>query len=87
MRYAIQNAQGAFFTLCQIVGTKEVIEADGQGGKTVHNRHLLKPVFEAFSPKEASKFDTQADAEAAMTHPHLETASAFAGCTAVPVEA
>jgi hypothetical protein len=87
MRYAIQNAKGAFFTECEIVGTKETIEIDGLGGKTVHDRHLLRPKFEAGLPRAAAKFDTQADAELVMNAPGLEDAAAFADCKAVPVEA
>jgi hypothetical protein len=84
MRYVIQNAQGALYTQCEIVGNRDSIEADGQGNKFVHQRHVLKPLFTALAPIDASKFGTEQDAIDMMTHTFLEDPKAFDGCKVVP---
>lgn len=87
MRYAIQNSNGAFYTECAIVGTKDSIEVDGSNAKFVHQRHVLAPQFTAFDPKQASRFSTEPDATEMLSNPFLADPGAFTGCKVVPVDA
>lgn len=85
MRYAIKNASGGYYSICEIVGTKETIEKDANGNKSVHDRHLLKPLFDGH-PKDCSRFETDQDATDMLTHAHLQDPAAFANCSVVPIE-
>lgn len=84
MRYVIVNAQGAFYSGNEIVGTRDVIEQDGQGKKDVYQRPHVKPEFKAHDPAGAVKFDKDADASAHMTHADLHDPKAFDGCSVQP---
>ena len=83
MRFVIQNEKGAYFTDFHIVRYDDVIEADAVGNKTVHQRAVLEPLFESLQPVQALKFDTEADATAALTLKSLHDPAAFADCIVV----
>jgi hypothetical protein len=78
-RFVIKNADGKFFSHCDVAGTKEIIEKDFHGNRTVYDRHLLEPKFS--DAASAVKFDVENDAAAMMSHEHLKDSAAFDGCT------
>jgi hypothetical protein len=81
-RFVIKNPEGRFYSHCDQAGTKEVIEKDFNGNRSVHDRHLLAPQFGTA----AAKFDTENDAAAMMAHEHLKDSAAFEGCTVEPAD-
>lgn len=82
--FAIKHPKGTFYSHCDIVGTKKVIESDPSGKDVVQNRHILEPVF---STDGVSKFDTAADATEMMAHAFLQDPAAFSGCIVEPYDA
>ena len=85
MRYAIKNAAGAYFNGSVIVGTRDSIEVDGTGNKSVHSRHVLAPTFEGHA-KDCVRYGTEQDANDMMKDEFLKDPQAFDGCTVVPIE-
>jgi hypothetical protein len=78
-RFVIKHQDGKFYSHCDVAGTREYIEKDVLGNRTVHDRHLLEPKFQDAAA--SAKFDTENDATAMLTHEHLKDSDSFAGCT------
>jgi hypothetical protein len=84
MRFVIRSANGAFFTEFEVKASRSVT----LNGAHVGFEQDLAPKFEAFSPRHAAKFDSQADAETQIANadPLLGGPAAFAGCTVQSTE-
>jgi len=84
MRYVIKSQAGGYFTEFEVLQTRAVT----LNGVLLGHEHDLKPIFEALRPKQAAKFDTEADALAQLKNPNLFHGGpdAFSGCTVEPTE-
>jgi hypothetical protein len=81
-RVVIKHPTDGYYSRCEIVGTRDSIEKDGTGNKSVHERHVLKPQFSHKS--QATPFGDKEAAELMMKHEFLQDPNAFAGCTIEP---
>lgn len=84
MRFVIKGSNGAFFTEFEVTESRSVTLK----GAHVGFEQDMRPKFEAFMPRHASKFDTAQDAEAQIANadPLHGGPEAFAGCTVQPIE-
>jgi hypothetical protein len=83
-RVVIKHPTLGYYSQCKIVGTKKTIETDTNNNDSVHNRHVLKPIFDSKSA--ATPFGDAESAEIMMKHSHLEDPNAFEGCVIEPEE-
>ena len=83
MRYVIKGPSGGYYSDNEITGTRDCIEKDGTGNKTVHARPLISPKFDGRTPNDACKFHEQQAATDMLTNEFLADPAAFAGAEVV----
>lgn len=99
MRYVIKNPVKGYFTEMVMVRSEPILapmdmalhagSPSVKEGESIGTRVFYAPVFEAFLPKQAVQFDTQADAEAQIKNllpdgkPNVQLGGpeVFVGCT------
>ena len=84
MRYVIKNAEGRYFSGCNV---PETTYTPMPANPTVAvPRSMLAPQFDTVILFGAVKYETAADARDMLTHADLLDPAAFAGCDVLEVE-
>jgi hypothetical protein len=96
MRYVIKKPGEGYFTEFEVVETRAVVapldmvihagHPPVKKGEIIGTESNYRPLFEAFKPSQAIKFDTPADAEGQIANPDPSHGgpAAFADCIVEP---